>query len=75
MSARQFIIRLGFDAVEIESAPRCDSTRELDATIECIVYEHFRVSAPSLREEIQDFTRPSAGLGCSTELPKYPSPY
>jgi hypothetical protein len=40
---RNACIRLAFDAADIESAPRLDCAKELDATIERAVYEHFRI--------------------------------
>jgi hypothetical protein len=39
---RHSCIQVGFDAVEIESAPQLDCATELDATLERSVYKHFR---------------------------------
>jgi hypothetical protein len=41
---RHACIRLGFDAEDIESAPRLNCATELDATIERSVYEHFGIA-------------------------------
>jgi hypothetical protein len=39
-------IRLGFDARDIESAPQFDCASDLDAALERMVYEHFRIDEP-----------------------------
>ena len=43
---RHVCIRLGFDAVDIESAPCLECAKELDATLEQAVYEHFHIRGP-----------------------------
>ena len=40
---RDACIRLGFDVVDFESAPRLDCGKELDETLERIVCEHFGI--------------------------------
>ena len=41
---RDACIRLGFDVVDIESAPRLDCGKDLDETIEHTVCEHFGIA-------------------------------
>jgi hypothetical protein len=56
---RNSCIRLGFDAGDIESAPRFDCANELDATFERSVYEHFRVGEAQPHGGLRYFARQS----------------
>ncbi|MEO8428259.1 MAG: hypothetical protein ABI651_14210 [Verrucomicrobiota bacterium] len=65
---RQACIRLGFDAVDIEAAPRFDCARELDATIERAVYEHFRVAEAQPRGGLRQVAgQPAQGCRQNTQ--------
>ncbi len=52
-------IRLAFDAVDVESAPRLDCATELDAAIERAVYEHFRILETEPQGGLRYVARPS----------------
>jgi hypothetical protein len=54
---RHACIRLGFDAVDIESAPCLDCATELDATLESAVYEHFRIGEAQPHGGLRYFAR------------------
>lgn len=56
---RHACIRLGFEAVDIESAPRLDCATQLDATLERAVYEHFRIREPQPHGGLRYFSRKS----------------
>jgi len=52
-------IQVGFDAVDMESAPQFDCATELDATLERTVYEHFRVVEAQAHGGLRYFSRES----------------
>jgi hypothetical protein len=56
---RHACIRLGFDAVDIESAPCLNCATELDATLERAVYEHFGIRQPQPHGGLRYFARQS----------------
>ena len=60
---RHACIRLGFDAADIESAPQFDSARELDPTLERIVYEHFQLAETPPHGGPRHYSAVSAGTG------------
>lgn len=65
---RNTCIRLGFDAVNIESAPCLDCATELDAALEHRVYEHFRIRDPQPHDGLRHVARPSSGPGRASSL-------
>ena len=56
---RHACIRLGFDAVDIESAPCLDCATDLDETLEGTVYEHFGIREARSHGGLQYFARQS----------------
>lgn len=56
---RHSCIRLGFDAEDIESAPRLDCATEVDAALERAVYEHFGVEEAQPHGGLRHFARQS----------------
>ena len=56
---RHACIRLGFDAVDIQSAPCLDCATELKETLEGNVYEHFGIREAQPHGGLQYFARQS----------------
>ena len=50
-------VRLGFDGVDIESAPCLDCATELDAALERAVYEHFGIDQTHSHGGLRYFAR------------------